>query len=97
MMVIMVVMLMTRQCTRMSQVPNIVRRLADADNLPCRIGNYAHNDNHDGGDGDKLMVMVMVVMMLMAMAAILHKNKQILVNTKSISLRISALSNPFWF
>ena len=44
MMLMMVVMMMTRQCTRMSQVPNIVRRLADADNLPCRIGNYAHND-----------------------------------------------------
>ena len=63
MMLMMVVMMMTRQCTRMSQVPNIVRRLADADNLPCRIGNYAHNDNHDGGDGDRLMVMVMVVIL----------------------------------
>ena len=52
MIVMMVVMMMTRQCTRMSQVPNIVRRLADADNLPCRIGNYAHNDNHDGGGDD---------------------------------------------
>ena len=52
MMLMMVVMMMTRQCTRMSQVPNIVRRLADADNLPCRIGNYAHNDNHDDDDND---------------------------------------------
>ena len=55
MMLMMVVMMMTRQCTRMSQVPNIVRRLADADNLPCRIGNYAHNDNDDDDDDDSVL------------------------------------------
>ena len=31
----------------MLQVPNIVRRLADADNLPCRIGHYSHQDDND--------------------------------------------------
>ena len=36
--------------TRILQVPNIVRRLADADNLPCRIGHYSHHDDDDNDD-----------------------------------------------
>ena len=35
---------------RLFQVPNIVRRLADADNLPCRIGNYFHHDYDNDND-----------------------------------------------
>ena len=38
---------------RLFQVPNIVRRLADADNLPCRIGHY--------------FVMIMMLTMTMTM------------------------------
>ena len=34
------------QHLRFKQVPNIVRRLADADNLPCRIGRN-HNCYED--------------------------------------------------
>ena len=35
---------------RLFQVPNIVRRLADADNLPCRIGNYDNNNDENCDD-----------------------------------------------
>ena len=49
MMVMMMMMMMMFKgwFTRMLQVPNIVRRLADADNLPCRIGQYSHHDDDD--------------------------------------------------
>ena len=54
MMVMMMMMMMMFKgwFTRMLQVPNIVRRLADADNLPCRIGQYSHHDDDDDNSDD---------------------------------------------
>ena len=46
----MMMMTLEGSFTRMLQVPNIVRRLADADNLPCRIGHYSHQDDDDNDD-----------------------------------------------